>query len=250
MDADHISAQYPDAGFFRYREGFIRHLMADLKGRIASSEPCHCLDVGCNNGRYTAMLREEGFDVRGLDFDASMLAVARERHPEITFDQGDAQAMALDDASFDVVVSLGLIQCVPDWRAVLREICRVLKPGGVALVETNRAAPAWEAAVKRWSYVFRRTMSSVAARQWYLSHRQSGTAPDNAGLRKFKPRDIQDVVRGAGVGRIVLHDPLKYGGFHDFNYALVLEKTDGGEPACSLDVCEACRRGCRGALGI
>ena len=238
-EQDHVSAQYPDAAFFAYRERFVQHLIDDLTGRCAE-RAVSCLDVGSNNGRYTAMLAEAGLRAQGIDFESAMVTEARARYPELTFEQGDAQDLPYPDASFDVVVSLGLIQCVPDWRRVMREICRVLKPGGVALVETNRAFPVWEALAKACVFALERRMTPREVSGWLRAHLQSGEGLDNAGLRKFRPKDLLREVAGCVGGRVVLHDPKKHGCFHDFVWAVTIQKGLGGPDKTT---CRTCRSG-------
>ncbi len=100
----------------------------------ASIGPCdRVLDVGCGTG----VLAREAADrvgpegrVTGFDLNESMLAVARQARPEIDWRQGDAAELPFDDASFDVVASQFMLMFVPDQAAVLKEMWRVLAPGG------------------------------------------------------------------------------------------------------------------------
>lgn len=109
------------------------------------------LDVGCGTGivaRGVAPLVGEHGSVTGIDVNPDMLAVARRvsatSRPAIDWREGDAAALPFDDASFDVVFSQYAMQFFPDLPAALREMRRVLAPGGrVALmlgrsVEHNR----------------------------------------------------------------------------------------------------------------
>jgi demethylmenaquinone methyltransferase/2-methoxy-6-polyprenyl-1,4-benzoquinol methylase len=88
------------------------------------------LDIAAGTGTSSAAIARAGARVTALDFSAGMVAVGRERHPDIEFVEGDATALPFDDASFDAVtVSFGL-RNINDPHAALAEMRRVLVPGG------------------------------------------------------------------------------------------------------------------------
>jgi demethylmenaquinone methyltransferase/2-methoxy-6-polyprenyl-1,4-benzoquinol methylase len=88
------------------------------------------LDIAAGTGTSSAAIARAGARVTALDFSAGMVAVGRERHPEIEFVEGDATALPFDDDSFDAVtISFGL-RNVNDPHAALAEMRRVLVPGG------------------------------------------------------------------------------------------------------------------------
>jgi ubiquinone/menaquinone biosynthesis C-methylase UbiE len=95
------------------------------------------LDVACGTGvvaRQAAPRVAPGGQVCGLDLNDAMLDVARgaaaDAEPAIEWLQGDAAAMPLPDAAFDVVVCQAALMFMPDPRAALAEMRRVLAPGG------------------------------------------------------------------------------------------------------------------------
>ncbi len=95
------------------------------------------LDVACGSGKLTAELaRIAGGHGRvvGLDFSPQMLEVAQRDHPEIEFLEGDALKLPFDDAEFDAsTIAFGL-RNLSDPIAGLREMLRVVKPGGRSVV--------------------------------------------------------------------------------------------------------------------
>ena len=106
------------------------------------------LDVGCGPGNVTgSMARAAGPDglALGLDISEPMLAraVRAEAAPQIGFLRADAQRLPLRDETVEAVVSIAVLQLVPDPVAALAEMARVLRPGGrlaVMVPTAGRAA--------------------------------------------------------------------------------------------------------------
>lgn len=92
------------------------------------------LDVAAGTGTSAAALARSGAEVVALDFSAGMIEVGRKRHPKIAFVEGDAMALPFKANEFDAVtISFGL-RNVKDPRKALKEMYRVLKPGGRLVV--------------------------------------------------------------------------------------------------------------------
>jgi demethylmenaquinone methyltransferase/2-methoxy-6-polyprenyl-1,4-benzoquinol methylase len=88
------------------------------------------LDACCGTGDLAIAARSRAADVVGLDFSARMLERARRKAPDVEFVEGDMLALPFDDASFDsVTVGFG-VRNVEDLEAGIRELRRVLRPGG------------------------------------------------------------------------------------------------------------------------
>lgn len=96
------------------------------------------LDLGCGGGRIMELLEALGYDVLGVDLAGGALTAARKlRGPSAQLVQSDAFQLGLADASFDVVVSLGYAS-VGSYPGVQPELARVLRSGGVALIDFRR----------------------------------------------------------------------------------------------------------------
>lgn len=95
------------------------------------------LDVACGSGKLTAELAKiagPSGRVVGLDFSPQMLEVARHDLPNLEFLEGDALKLPFDDANFDATtIAFGLRNLADPVRG-LREMLRVIKPGGRAVV--------------------------------------------------------------------------------------------------------------------
>jgi arsenite methyltransferase len=96
------------------------------------------LDIGCGAGMDTliaAQMVGPSGTVTGIDMTPAMAAKARRSVAEIglatvTIVEGSAEELPFPDAAFDVVISNGVIDLIPDKDAVFSEIARVLRPGG------------------------------------------------------------------------------------------------------------------------
>jgi ubiquinone/menaquinone biosynthesis C-methylase UbiE len=100
------------------------------------------LDLGCGTGIVARLLRERlggAARITGVDASAEMIAMARSLAPELDWREGNAVALPFPDASFELVVSQQMLQFVPDPAAALREVRRVLVPGGRVVAATWRA---------------------------------------------------------------------------------------------------------------
>lgn len=96
------------------------------------------LDVACGTGvaaREAAARLAGAGSVVGTDLNPAMLAVAARVAPHIEWRQADAAHQPFDDASFDVVLCQSALMFFPDPDAALREMARVVRPGGRVVVQ-------------------------------------------------------------------------------------------------------------------
>jgi SAM-dependent methyltransferase len=100
--------------------------------RNGHDTPLQILDVGCGTGANLEMLSEFG-DSAGVDISGEALSFCRERGLE-NVKQGAAEALPFDDSTFDLVTGLDVVEHLDDDLAGLKEMRRVLRPGGHALV--------------------------------------------------------------------------------------------------------------------
>ena len=99
------------------------------------------LDAGCGSGQLAAWLAGQGARVTGVDAAPGMVRLAAARVPGGTFAVADLSApLALGDAAFDLVVSSLVLHYLRDWEGPLRELRRVLAPGGAIVLSTHHPA--------------------------------------------------------------------------------------------------------------
>ncbi|EBA06911.1 class I SAM-dependent methyltransferase [Sagittula stellata] len=92
------------------------------------------LDLACGTGEVSRLCRGLGFDVTGLDWAEPMLERARQKLPDVTFLQADAERTMLPSESVDVIVTRHLVWTLVDPEAAFAEWHRVLAPGGTLLL--------------------------------------------------------------------------------------------------------------------
>lgn len=99
------------------------------------------IDVGCGAATYTRWLAEQGVRIVGLDYSHPTLIKARARTPaDIPLCAGDAGRLPFQDETFDGALCFGLLQAVSDSAGVVRELARVLKPGGELWIDALNGA--------------------------------------------------------------------------------------------------------------
>jgi ubiquinone/menaquinone biosynthesis C-methylase UbiE len=149
--ADHYAIEREHLPYFRFQLAIVRSMLAGESGRI--------LDIGCAAGAEISTLRHLGFRVVGVDFSPQMLSFAKRRFandPDVNLCRADIEHLPFPEKSMDHVVCLGVFEFLPDYGPALREIHRVLRPGGLALFAipsavslymlTERAVDIWRAA--------------------------------------------------------------------------------------------------------
>ncbi len=129
---------------FAAREPDVR--LTELIREYPVSSRIRVLDLGCAAGRNAVLLAEKGFDVEALDASPAMVAKTRQRVTAILGAEEAERRVRVGrmddlstaaDATFDLVVALGLYHCAQsraEWERALSETARVLKPGARLLV--------------------------------------------------------------------------------------------------------------------
>ena len=155
--------QVSDDAAVVYEELFVPALFGSWPPRVADaagiSAGDRVLDVACGTGvlaREAARRVGPEGAVTGLDINEGMLAVARRIRPEVDWRQGDAGALPFEAESFDVVVSQFALMYFPERVAALREMWRVLRPGG------RLAVASWASFEKAEGY---RLLAEIAERR-------------------------------------------------------------------------------------
>lgn len=134
----------------------------------------HVLDAPTGTGRIAAHLAERGLQVTGLDLTRNMLYQAQARADaeslEIHFVEGNGRILPFADAQFDAVISIRFLHLLPValHRPFVLEMWRVLRPGGVLLVEFDSALAGGMIALSREAY--RRVLQGAKPRYYLWPH--------------------------------------------------------------------------------
>lgn len=155
--------------------------------QLADVKPTdHVLDVACGTGALTeAFATADAQSVTGIDYTPEMLDVARQRQTRkenlasITYQQGDAMDLPVEDQSVDVVSIAFGIRNVADPQKALQEFGRVLKPGG-RLVILEFSLPRNRILLGCYNFYFHHIMPRTA----------SWIARDRSGAYQYLPRSV------------------------------------------------------------
>lgn len=114
---------------FKTFKEFLEKQHLSLEGKVI-------LDAGCGSG-YSTKLIEQFAPTELIGFDIMPLQIekAKQTYPKLNFFVGNVLETHLDSNKFDAVFVFGILHHIPQWKDAIRELYRVLKPGGVLLLE-------------------------------------------------------------------------------------------------------------------
>lgn len=117
-----------DASYQKLAEHFSHYLTGEMR----------VLELACGTGQLTFLLADKVKSWEATDFSEQMICEAKKRYrdPDIHFQTMDATKIAFEENTFDAVVIANALHIMPDPDAALKEIHRVLKPGGLLYAPT------------------------------------------------------------------------------------------------------------------
>lgn len=119
-----------------------RGIVLDVLDRyVPASGGLGVLDAGCGGGATLTSLGERYGGAVGVELSEEMVSYARERGREVV--QGSIEDLPFADGDFDLALALDVIEHVPDDVSALRELFRVLRPGGRLLVTVPALMLLW-----------------------------------------------------------------------------------------------------------
>lgn len=126
--------------------------LVPYRKRILSLAGGRVLEIGIGSGLNLPFYSDRAIEIVGLDPHPKLLAMAARKAPNIPSKivAGSAESIPLEDRSVDTVVTTWTLCTIPSVMTALREMRRVLKPGGQLLFVEHGLAP--DAAVRRWQH--------------------------------------------------------------------------------------------------
>ncbi len=180
-----------------YEEFFVPALFADWAAPVCAaagvSRGQRTLDVACGTGvlaREMKRLVDDDGEVVAIDRNDGMLAVAQRIAPGIDWRSGQAEALPFDDAAFDAVACQFGLMFFEDRVQTLREMRRVLRPGGrlaIAVWDALEHSPGYEAMVHLLDRLFGAEIASALKAPFVLGDRDElSSLFDEAGIDGFQ----------------------------------------------------------------
>lgn len=223
---DYYSSQDIAEKYLSTRDAGLTELERRVVERYFTSAESTALDIGCGAGRTTTVLDQRGHDVIGIDLTKTLVGEARSRFPDIGFLVGDVCSLPFGDETFEYALFSynGIDDIAPEEARyeALREVHRVLKPGGVFSFSTHNL----------WStYVLRSLdiegvrkyiefwIQNIRERRLFSRYKSDNTIRDEPRERYYiRPSDqkqqlrncgfeVLDVVRPAGPLERYFHHP-------------------------------------------
>ena len=139
----------PNNNFYRAFEDRYRGSLELIKSRLNVYLPFidaikkldpqpNAIDLGCGRGEWLDLLQENGVRCRGVDLDEGMLEVCRSRGFDVSQQDALAALGELDDGTYWMISGFHIVEHIPfeSLQSIVQESLRVLKPGGLLILET------------------------------------------------------------------------------------------------------------------
>jgi ubiquinone/menaquinone biosynthesis C-methylase UbiE len=147
---ERIASKYEDRHgeiFNAIEQDRLASTLARAKAAIyGTNKPLTALDFGCGSGNLTRHLLDLGFEVTAADVAPRFLRLVEGRfagRPVETVQLNGLDLSNFEDGSFDFVATYSVLHHVPDYLAAVREFGRVVRAGGVILIDHELSAAAW-----------------------------------------------------------------------------------------------------------
>ena len=162
------------------------------------------LDLGCGTGNYIFELKKRNFKIVGMDISKEMLKIALKKFPEVPLIRADAYKIPFKSNVFDLVLSITVFEFIKKPEEVLKEIYRILKPGGEFIIGTMNGRSLW--------FLFKRLKSIFVETAYRYA-------------RFYTPAELEILCRKTGFKEIETRGIIFFPSFFPFlNFALKMDK--------------------------
>ena len=171
--------------------------------RLVPFAPRRVLDACCGTGDFSILLRDTlHASVTGCDLSEGMMAIAREKAPDLTFEVQDCLHMTYPDSSFDVVACAYGVRNFESLKAGLQEFYRVLEGGGHVLILELSVPRRWPMTWGFWLYskVFMRIVGRL------VSHDRTAYEYLPESMAKFpQAEEVKRILHDVGFKKVCFH---------------------------------------------
>lgn len=164
------------------KKSFVRTLLQEfvevkvLRENVALKKNKIVLEIGCGTGVGTRLIKKYFYPAKthGLDIDPAVIENAKKKtkDTDIVFEVGDAAKLPYKDKTYDAVFDFGVLYHIENWQACLKEIKRVLKPGGQLIIEELSLEALDHSLVKFLRKVFERPYKTMYKRDDFFAYMQ------------------------------------------------------------------------------
>lgn len=204
---DHFDSLAVERWDREYQKNSFIARKAGVKALLSSVSRGTVLDLGCGTGQFTEIFAQRGDRYFGVDASNAMIEVSKRRAKGLdslgfqsNFEVQDAEELSFPDAYFDIIIAAGLIEYFKSYDRLMREINRVVKPGGTIIITVPKAWSTDRLVYKALA------IPRLLLRPLYYS--LSGKRPEKVYRKMWTPHRLEKVCRLYALQPI---DGLHYG---------------------------------------
>lgn len=182
-----------------YSDQKLRYVYAPLLSALSRfSSPGKLVDVGCSNGAFVRAASKTGWDAVGVELEKASAETAIRNGVNVVND--DLVNVGFSENSINCVTMWQLIEHIGDPTPLLKEITRILRPGGILAVSTpNIQSIAWTLLGARWRAVDPSVhLHLFSVKSLRLLFERHGFEVDWVATKDIKPTTIRDLMRSKG----------------------------------------------------
>src|SRR5437016_10824844 len=143
---DEASSYYRHLRWEKTRLTRFEHLqtLTTIEQELGPQRVARALELGCGPGTWTGTLAQRAESVTALDLSTGMLERARQAvtASNVEFVNGDAARFSADEP-YDRVISIRVLEYIPEWQTIVARLGDLVRPGGRAVLVTKTPISAW-----------------------------------------------------------------------------------------------------------
>ncbi len=160
------------------------------------------LDLGCGNGRLYQLLEKQAVEYTGLDNSRSLIRIAKEKYPEVSFISSDALNLPFEGEEFNLIFSIAMLHQIPSRELrllALKEMKRVLKNKGILILTSwNLWQPKLIFKYKLWHLIFGLKRKNLDKRDVYIPWKLKDGKIIQRYYHAFTLKELAFLVKEAG----------------------------------------------------